>query len=116
MGQGIAVGGWVVVVSGWVGGWVGGCTWGGAGRAPCSLLCVFVLWGATTPSSARSLPYPAAYEGVRPEHLTVRCLRKRDYMSDGVLGAAISWFNALCVGGGRRGRALLQASRFLNHD
>jgi hypothetical protein len=27
----------------------------------------------------------------------VRCLRKKHYMSDSVLGAAIEWFNALCV-------------------
>lgn len=32
-----------------------------------------------------------------PDQLTLRCLRKKHYMSDGVLGAAIEWFNALCV-------------------
>ena len=29
--------------------------------------------------------------------LRVRCLRKRHYMRDDVLGAAVEWFNALCV-------------------
>jgi len=27
----------------------------------------------------------------------VRCLRKRHYLRDDVLGAAVEWFNALCV-------------------
>lgn len=40
---------------------------------------------------------PAAFEGVLAQHLSVRCLRKKAYMSDWVLGAAIDWFNALCV-------------------
>lgn len=44
-----------------------------------------------------ALPPPAAFEGVRPEQLSVRCLRKKAYMSDWVLGAAMDWFNALCV-------------------
>lgn len=42
-------------------------------------------------------PHAAAFEGVQPEMLRVRCLRKRHYMRDDVLGAAVEWFNALCV-------------------
>ncbi|KAI3435905.1 hypothetical protein D9Q98_001963 [Chlorella vulgaris] len=38
-----------------------------------------------------------AYEGVKPEQMAVPCLRKKAYMSDGVLGVAVEWFNALCV-------------------
>lgn len=41
--------------------------------------------------------HPAAFEGVRPEQLAVRCLRKRHYLRDDVLGAQVAWFNALCV-------------------
>lgn len=48
-----------------------------------------------------NLPCPlctvSGYEGVRQEQLSLRCLRKKHYMSDEVLGAAIGWFNALCV-------------------
>ena len=31
-----------------------------------------------------------------PSHLRVRCLRRRDYLGDGVLGAQINWYGMLC--------------------
>lgn len=53
--------------------------------------------GAIRPRPVPHRPRPAGFEGVTPSQLTLRCLRKKQYMSDAVLGAAIEWFNALCV-------------------
>lgn len=51
----------------------------------------------THPEPSLAPPLAAAFEDVRPEQLHVRCLRKRAYMSDAVLGAQVAWFNALCA-------------------
>lgn len=39
----------------------------------------------------------SGFEGVTPDQLAVRCLRKKHYLSDEVLGVAVSFYNAMCV-------------------
>ena len=88
------------------GGWGGGVPWAIGSPAACfaRVACATVPRHVTAHTNPAPLPprtapnHPsAAYEGVRPESLKVRCLRKRHYLRDDVLGAAVEWFNALCV-------------------
>ena len=90
------------------GGWGGGVAWAiGSPAACCARVVRDVPQRRDTSLPPHTQPHchprtatdkpSAAYEGVRPESLNVRCLRKRHYLRDGVLGAAVEWFNALCV-------------------
>lgn len=82
-----------------VGGWVQVCRAGLLPTCTNSRHPWLAIFYHTYPLLVPS-PHPpsrAAFEDVTPEQLAVRCLRKRHYLRDDVLGAALAWFNALCV-------------------